>query len=69
MSEKRQPWVGDHVRDQDADRTGIVTDVREGTYVLRPLTGPGEWTAEDSERLTVIVPREDRQHRHTPSER
>ncbi|MFF3453726.1 hypothetical protein ACFYXH_05230 [Streptomyces sp. NPDC002730] len=48
--------MGDQVHDEAAGRDGIVTDVRGGTYVLRPLLGPGEWTAENNEKLTVTVP-------------
>ncbi|TKA01401.1 hypothetical protein FCI23_40745 [Actinacidiphila oryziradicis] len=57
----RKPWVSDQVHDEDAARSGIVTDVRSGTYVIRPLQGPGEWTSEDSKKLTTVVPREERQ--------
>ncbi|MDX2548979.1 hypothetical protein ACOT81_45455 [Streptomyces sp. WI04-05B] len=50
-------WVGDEVHDEDAGRTGMVTDVSGGTYFLRPLTGGGTgWTQNDPERLTVTVP-------------
>lgn len=51
-----KPWVGDEVRDEATGRTGIITDVRKGTYILRPLHGPGEWTAENHEKLAVTVP-------------
>ncbi|MEV7867503.1 hypothetical protein AB0P17_15680 [Streptomyces sp. NPDC088124] len=49
-------WVGDQIHDKAADRDGIVTDVRSGTYVLRPLHGGPEWTAETATELTVVVP-------------
>ncbi|MBV2357946.1 hypothetical protein KUM39_26930 [Streptomyces sp. J2-1] len=54
MSERR-PWVGDLIHDVDADRRGIVTDVRDGAlWVLRAESGPGQWTSEVPERLTVV---------------
>ncbi|MEU9744304.1 hypothetical protein [Streptomyces niveus] len=37
-----KPWVGDHVRDEVSGRLAILTDVRRGDYVLRPVQGPGE---------------------------
>jgi hypothetical protein len=55
-----KPWVGDQIHDEDLDRDGIITDVRAGTYVLRPLWGRGEWTNQDHERLTLIVALQDR---------
>ncbi|MER8033389.1 hypothetical protein ABTZ78_30985 [Streptomyces bauhiniae] len=56
----RGAWVGDLVHDEDADRRGIVTDVRGGTlWVLRPEYGTGQWTSESPERLTLL---EARQH-------
>ncbi|MCR8578078.1 hypothetical protein ACWGJW_21530 [Streptomyces nigrescens] len=61
MSGERRPWVGDLVHDEDADRRGIVTDVRGGAvWVLRPESGPGRWTSRQPERLTVVTPRERR---------
>lgn len=55
-------WVGDEVRDDDAGRTGMVTDVSGGTYLLRPLAGGGrEWPQEDPDRLTVTVPQDNGQ--------
>lgn len=39
-------WVGDEVHDEDAGRTGMLTDVSGGIYFVRPLTGGGaDWTA------------------------
>ncbi|MFJ2174306.1 hypothetical protein ACIOHE_15510 [Streptomyces sp. NPDC087851] len=49
-------WVGDEIHDERTGRTGIVTDVRSGTYVLRPIHGGGEWTTENAGDLTVVVP-------------
>ncbi|WP_405675937.1 hypothetical protein OG292_12730 [Streptomyces sp. NBC_01511] len=49
-------WVGDHVRDEVSGRLAILTDVRRGDYVLRPVQGPGEWIAEDPTRLRFIAP-------------
>ncbi|AZS70854.1 hypothetical protein DDE74_07780 [Streptomyces lydicus] len=60
MNGAGNPWVGDLVHDEDADRTGIISDVRKGVYVLRPDTGPGEWFCSAPDRLTLIVPREER---------
>ncbi|MFH8791268.1 hypothetical protein [Streptomyces sp. NPDC017941] len=58
MSE-RSPWVGDLIHDEDADRRGIVTDVRGGAvWVLRPEAGPGLWTSEHPEPLTVVESRQ-----------
>lgn len=51
-----KPWVGDHVRDDVSGRPAIITDVRRGDYVLRPVQGPGEWIAEDPARLRFIAP-------------
>ncbi|WP_199821138.1 hypothetical protein [Streptomyces fulvoviolaceus] len=47
MTEERpRVWVGDQVHDANADREGIVTDVKGGTYVLRPVyMWSGTWTA------------------------
>ncbi|MET7639358.1 hypothetical protein [Streptomyces sp. NPDC005438] len=60
MSEKRSPWVGDLVHDEDTDRDGIVTDVQGGAlWVLRPEMGTGrQWTSEHPERLTVLEARQ-----------
>jgi hypothetical protein len=62
MTEERAPWVGDQVYDADADKEGVITDVRDGTtYVLRHLHGGGRtWTVPSAETLTVTVPREER---------
>lgn len=50
-------WVGDQVFDEDTQRPGIVTDIRQGVYVLRPASGPGpEWTNDNRDRLTVTNP-------------
>ncbi|MEU0524198.1 hypothetical protein [Streptomyces niveus] len=51
-----KPWVGDHVRDEVSGRLAILTDVRRGDHVLRPVQGPGEWIAEDPARLRFIAP-------------
>ncbi|MFI1092717.1 hypothetical protein [Streptomyces sp. NPDC020917] len=59
MTKDGSAWIGDQVRDENAQREGIVTDVQAGTYVLRPVYGTGqEWTADSAELLTVTVPRE-----------
>ncbi|MFF3765292.1 hypothetical protein ACFYYR_14560 [Streptomyces sp. NPDC001922] len=61
---RRTPWVGDPVQDEDADRCGVVTDVRGGAlWVLRPEHGAGQWTSEHPERLTVVTPRDEIQDR------
>jgi len=36
MSREGRPWIGDQVRDTRTNRVGVVTDVQDGTYVLRP---------------------------------
>lgn len=58
----REPWVGDQVHDGHANREGVITDVKKGTYVLRPLGrySGGTWPASDPAQLTVTVPREER---------
>ncbi|WP_260637918.1 hypothetical protein [Streptomyces angustmyceticus] len=60
MNGAGKPWVGDLVHDEDAGRTGVVSDVRGGVYVLRPENGPGQWLCDDPGRLMVVVPREQR---------
>lgn len=65
MNQQGKPWVGDKVRDEDAEREGIITDVRGGVYVLRPLYGMGEWTSEDADRLTVVAPRQEPRRRRS----
>lgn len=55
------PWVGDQVRDEDARREGIVTDVQWGTvYILRAVNGPDQWQNRNGGQLTVTVPLRDR---------
>ncbi|MCZ0205793.1 hypothetical protein OZK63_10255 [Streptomyces sp. UMAF16] len=57
----RRAWVGDLIHDEDADRRGIVADVRVGaTWVLRPEYGPDRWTSQRPDRLRVIKTREER---------
>ncbi|MEU2155212.1 hypothetical protein ABZ532_09335 [Streptomyces sp. NPDC019396] len=59
MAGERKPWVGDVVHDEEADRRGVVTDVRGGAvWVLRPEYGLEQWTSERPEQLTVVTPRE-----------
>lgn len=60
MNGTAQPWVGDLVHDEATNRTGILSDVRKGVYVLRPEYGPGEWFCEAPDRLRLVVPREER---------
>ncbi|WP_086563449.1 hypothetical protein [Streptomyces africanus] len=62
MTGERRPWVGDLVHDEIAGRRGVVTDVRGGgaVRVLRPESGPGQWTSRQPERLTVVTRREER---------
>ncbi|MFF8452367.1 hypothetical protein ACF06Q_32425 [Streptomyces leeuwenhoekii] len=58
---KRRAWVGDLIHDEEADRRGIVTDVRGGAvWVLRPEYGPGRWSSRQPHRLRVIKTREER---------
>jgi hypothetical protein len=62
MTERAAPWVGDVVRDEVADRSAIVTDVRsDGTYLLRAPHGFEQWQAEDPDKLTLVERRQDRQ--------
>ncbi|OWA18331.1 hypothetical protein B9W68_05295 [Streptomyces sp. CS227] len=64
MSGRGNPWVGDLVHDEDADRRGIVTDVRGGTvWVLRPEHGVERWTSERPERLALLASREEKRER------
>ncbi|MGW3291482.1 hypothetical protein ACWDR3_43325 [Streptomyces sp. NPDC001002] len=58
-------WVGDQVHDGDVDREGIVTDVKSGTYILRPVHTfwAGTWTAPSDEKLEVTLSREERLRR------
>lgn len=59
--QERRAWVGDLIHVEDADRRGIVADVRGGvTWVLRPESGPDRWTSQLPERLRVIKTREER---------
>lgn len=55
-------WVGDHVYDALAQREAIVSDVQDdGTYHLRGVYAWYlRWTAPGAERLSVIVPRQER---------
>ncbi|SHM46561.1 hypothetical protein [Actinacidiphila paucisporea] len=59
-----RPWVGDLVHDPATGRNATLSDVRsDGTYLLRPLRGPGEWKALDPARLRLITKRADRTDR------
>ncbi|MEU6635690.1 hypothetical protein [Streptomyces rochei] len=61
MTEEKSPWVGDQVYDADAGKEGIVSDVKSGTYILREVYSWAlTWTAQDPEKLSVTVPREER---------
>ncbi|MGA5116842.1 hypothetical protein [Streptomyces pseudogriseolus] len=53
-------WVGDLVFDEDAQREGIIHDVKRGVFHLRPPAGGQPWTNPDGDRLTVLTPREQR---------
>ncbi|MFI0939123.1 hypothetical protein [Streptomyces sp. NPDC021020] len=64
MTRNGKPWVGDQVTDKSTGREGVITDIREGVYVLRPVRGPvSEWTAHSDEHLAVTTPREHGAHR------
>ncbi|MGW1540414.1 hypothetical protein ACWCPM_09235 [Streptomyces sp. NPDC002309] len=64
MTEEHSPWVGDQVYDSNADKEGVITDVRNGTYILRPVhTWARQWTAPSADVLVITVPREDRVRR------
>ncbi|AMW13299.1 hypothetical protein A4E84_29680 [Streptomyces qaidamensis] len=59
--EKPTAWVGDQVYDSDAGREGVISDVRNGTYVLRAVDSWARtWTAPSAEKLNVTVPRLER---------
>ncbi|MFF9210501.1 MULTISPECIES: hypothetical protein [unclassified Streptomyces] len=62
MTEEKAPWVGDQVHDANADREGVITDVKNGLYILRPVHRYwGEtWTAADPEKLTITMSRQER---------
>jgi hypothetical protein len=61
MTGERRPWMGDLIHDEIAGRRGVVTDVRGGAVrVLRPESGPGQWTSRQPDRLSVLEPREER---------
>ncbi|MFD0210794.1 hypothetical protein ACFVH9_17075 [Streptomyces hirsutus] len=62
MTEEKPPWVGDQVHDANADKEGVVTDVKNGTYILRPVHSywGQTWTASDAEVLTITVSRLER---------
>lgn len=65
MTERRDvAWVGDQVRDLRAGKEGIVTDVQNGTYVLRPLhTWWTTWTVPSADDLEIVLTREERLRR------
>lgn len=59
--EQRTAWVGDQVWDEDADKEGIVTDVKGGTFVLHEVYARAlTWTAPGPERLKITITREER---------
>ncbi|CAL9294288.1 hypothetical protein SUDANB148_02308 [Streptomyces sp. SudanB148_2056] len=61
MTEEKSPWVGDQVYDADADREGVISDVKNGTYVLRAVDSWARtWTAPSAENLTLTVARLER---------
>ncbi|WTB90845.1 hypothetical protein OIE99_22700 [Streptomyces cellulosae] len=62
MTEQKSPWVGDQVYDANADKEGVITDVKNGTYILRPINHHwGEtWTALNAEHLTITLSRKER---------
>jgi hypothetical protein len=54
-----RPWVGDQVTDTATGREAVITDVRQGVYVLRPLRGPViTWTVDCDAHLTLTAPRQ-----------
>ncbi|MFI0899389.1 hypothetical protein [Streptomyces sp. NPDC020983] len=63
MTRNGKPWVGDQVTDKATGREAVITDIRQGVYVLRPVRGPVvTWTADSDEHLTLTAPREQRRH-------
>ena len=57
MTKNGKTWIGDQVHDEEAQRDGIITDVRAGVYVLRTVYGAREWTTKNPGHLTIVVPR------------
>ncbi|WP_328673147.1 hypothetical protein [Streptomyces sp. NBC_00328] len=56
-----KPWVGDQVWDEDAEKEGVVTDVKAGTYIIREVYAWARtWTAPGPEHLKIMVTREER---------
>lgn len=67
MTRDGKAWVGDQGHDAAAGREAVITDVRGGTYLLRPVYGRAEeWTADSDAYLTVTVPQQDCSHRIPP---
>ncbi|MFD4261790.1 hypothetical protein ACFWR9_30265 [Streptomyces sp. NPDC058534] len=61
MTEEKPPWVGDQVYDAKAGKEGVVTDVKNGMYILREMYSWAlTWTASDAELLSVTVSRKER---------
>ena len=53
--------MGDQVWDENMNREGVVTDVKAGVSILRPLTSWfGTWTAPGNKGLTETLSREER---------
>jgi hypothetical protein len=49
------------IHDEVTDRRGVVTDVRGGAvWVLRPESGPGQWTSRQPDRLSLLRPHEEK---------
>ncbi|KAA0941826.1 hypothetical protein [Streptomyces apricus] len=65
MTEEPKPWVGDQVWDEVAEKEGVVTDVKNGVYELRPpnRTWGETWTVLDGTKLRVTVSRQERLRR------
>lgn len=57
MTKDNRPWVGDKVHDIHQGRTGIITDVRQGKYILRPVFGIGQWESEQDTNLSLVTAR------------
>ena len=57
MTTVRAPEVGDLVTESPDGPELVVTDLREGQLILRPLHGGRERAAEDRDALTVVARR------------
>jgi hypothetical protein len=52
-----EPQVGDLVQEEPDGPELVVTDLKHGQPVVRPLHGGREWPARDRDALTVVAQR------------